>query len=565
MYRKKIFKRIESGKPSALASDGSNEHPSPTADSKKYTKVILKATSIGDKHVFDFAQWYKVGFDMITSACQEQIERFLNNQDKTLEATTVLRYCQSLSSFLKYLVLYRSSFERDLNVDDINGKMLRGFLQSLETSGTSKYTQKGNYAGVKSVLQAMCRRGLIREIEGGDDATFPPNPFSGAGRATKGQVPLTPAERMAFNRAIKQAIAPLFAEGAEPTSYLLACALLVVALHTGRNTWPLLEMTPDCLRPHPKNNKVFLVVYKRRGHSTNKVALLKARQADDNGLESVPSILPTVANLIQRIISLSRGLSSEAPEHLRDRIWLYRAQTARRGAGMIGSVTALSEDSLETAIVKLVRTYNLTDSDGKPLKLNVSRLRKTFINRVYEILDGDIVATASAAGNTVKTVDLYYLSPNEQSKRNWKFLGETLFEEALTGTLGSTERTPVGRCSDNRNGEYAPKQNATAICMNFLNCLRCRNYVVTGDDLYRVFSFYWRIFYERNRMRPKQWKRELGHITRLIDQDVIATGIAKGIFKKAFVDAERERARRAPHPFWSTETIMADISGHNNE
>ena len=97
--------------------------------------------------------------------------------------------------------------------------------------------------------------------------------------------------------------------------------------------------------------------------------------------------------------------------------------------------------------------------------------------------------------------------------------------------------------------------------MSFLNCIRCRNYVVTGEDLYRLFSFYWRILLERTRMPPKRWKREFAHIIRLIDQDVISAGLAKGIFKKALVESERERARRDPHPFWQSDTIMSDLAG----
>lgn len=138
-------------------------------------------------------------------------------------------------------------------------------------------------------------------------------------------------------------------------------------------------------------------------------------------------------------------------------------------------------------------------------------------------------------------------------------MGLALTNELLTNTLGASERTPVGRCSDVEHGDYAPKKQGL-VCTNFLSCLRCRNYVVTGDDLYRLFSFYWRVLAERSRMRPQQWKRQLGHIVRLIDRDVIDVGLAKGVFQRTMVDAERSRAKTDPHPFWRADSIFQDIS-----
>ena len=206
----------------------------------------------------------------------------------------------------------------------------------------------------------------------------------------------------------------------------------------------------------------------------------------------------------------------------------------------------------------LVTKYQLRDDDGGPMRINVSRLRKTFVNRVHEILDGDIVASALAAGNSAHTVGRHYLRPGDEAQKNWRFLGTALVEELLTGTLGATERTPVGRCSDNRTGEYAPKRDGT-VCHSFLNCLRCRNYVVTGDDLWRLYSFYWRVLRERARIDKRRWERQLGHIPRLIERDVIEVGLVNRAFKPADVYAARERARRDPHPFWASPTVIGDL------
>ncbi|CAJ3667453.1 phage integrase [Burkholderia pseudomallei] len=507
---------------------------------------------------FDFAPWYGVGIDEITYACQRQIERFLAKQDLEVTSLSVASYCrQGLRTFLDYLAMLCVAKGRPLTLHEINRDVMDGYIASFDDENISVVSKKTRYHATKSVLKALCERGVIIEIRGGDNATFPTNLFPGAARAKKGARPLAAAQRKAFSLAVKDAVMPIFDSDVEPTSHLLAYALLVIALHTGRNTTPLLEMTADCLRSHPKANTCFLVLYKRRGHSTSKVAIRDSR-THELEIEAMPTLRPTIARLVRRVIELSEQLKDEAPDHFKNRIWFYRARSGGRGTREIGEVCVLTDRTLLKAIRTLVRRYDLKDTDGKPLRINVSRLRKTFVNRMYEILDGDIVATAAAAGNTVRVASINYLRPGEDAQKNWKFLGMALTVELLTATLGATERTPVGRCSDVKNGDYAPKRGQL-ICTSFLNCIRCRNYVVTADDLYRLFSFYWRILAERSRTNPKRWRKQLAHIVRLIDRDVIEAGIRRGVFKRAMVDRERERARQDPHPFWSSESIIGDI------
>jgi hypothetical protein len=92
--------------------------------------------------------------------------------------------------------------------------------------------------------------------------------------------------------------------------------------------------------------------------------------------------------------------------------------------------------------------------------------------------------------------------------------------------------------------------------MNFLDCLRCRNYVVTADDLYRLFSFYFRLYAERRRMSIRKWEKSYRHIIRIIDRDVIAAGLQRKVFKRNEVDEARTRAEVDPHPFWKNTTIF---------
>ena len=62
-------------------------------------------------------------------------------------------------------------------------------------------------------------------------------------------------------------------------------------------------------------------------------------------------------------------------------------------------------------------------------------------------------------------------------------------------------------------------------------------------------------------MDVKRWRRQLAHIVRLIEQDVIEQGLRRKVFTQVMVDSERERARVDPHPFWKADTIIADLAG----
>lgn len=555
MGKRKIFFKTDLSTPQVeYERDAEGRISIPAAAIPPARTVVEFGRSFSKIRTFDFAPWYGVGIDSIAYACQRQIERFLDKQDSDVQVTTVIGYCtQGLTSFFKHLVLLGAAMRRPLDLADITRHTVDGYLLYLRDQGSAADSQRTAYSYAKSVLKALGQRGLVALIDRGADATFPRNPFPGSMRDGKGERPLSFREKKAFAVALRDAVRPLLENDGEPSATLAGYALLVVALHTGRNTNPLLEMPIDCLRAHPKEGIEFLVVYKRRGYTSSKVALRKSSTVQ-RVVEFTPTLRPTVAHLIGRVVELTATLRMQAPDDIKDRVWLYRRSRDGQGA-----VSVLTTGTLDEAIKKLVKTYDLRGDDGEPMRINVSRLRKTFVNRVHEILDGDIPATAAAAGDSTVTTMRHYLRPSEESRKNWRFMGIALVEELLTNTIGATERTPVGRCSDTKGGEYAPKRDG-GLCQSFLNCLRCRNYVVTGDDLWRLFSFYWRVLRERPRVDKRRWDRQLAHIPRLIERDVIEAGLARKVFKQAQVNAARDRARYDPHPFWATPTIINELN-----
>ena len=540
MGRKKNFPKADLTVPTAVIRKTESGGIEISKELISQAQTVVRFPAEGnatDRRSFDFSPWYGVGVDQITYAFQNQVERFLLTGDGDLSIATIAGYCgNGAKLFLDYCVLTAGALGRDLVLPDIGRPLVDGYLFHLRQSTIKTTTQRHKYTCLKAILVGLAESKVI-VILNGEEGTFPPNPFPNIGRKQQGEKPLDQRERKTFAAALKTAVMPIFHDGAEPTADLLTYAILAIALRTGRNTTPLLELPVDCLRPHPKKNMRILVCFKRRGATTHKVAL---RDVSDIAMSA--SVLPDVVRLIERAKILCEPLQKDAPAHLKGRLWLYR--------NAAGRVTHISDMTLMTVIQRLVKDADLVDANGDPLRVNISRLRKTFANRIFEILDGDIAATARALGNTARTTDRDYLIPSEDAKRNWSFMGQVLANELETGTL-VTQKTPTSRCSDPKNGQLAPK-NGTQ-CMNFLACLRCRNFVVTGDpdDLHRLFSFFWLVVRERDRVTKKRWKRHYAHLVRLIERDVVDRGIAERKLDPDVIRSARDRARTNPHPFWS--------------
>lgn len=190
---------------------------------------------------------------------------------------------------------------------------------------------------------------------------------------------------------------------------LLSYALLVIALHTGRNTTPLLELTTSCLIPHSREGLMFLQLNKRQGH-TPKTKWLSDRKRLKTKHLGQKYGLP-LSRLIRNIIRLIEPPSDESPPYLKSSLWLYRVPAGSTSR----QLTTLTSSVLLHHADKLIKHANLTDDNGNCLRLNFSRLRKTFINKVYEILDEDLIATAAAASNSQQVTAHNYLRPPEKA------------------------------------------------------------------------------------------------------------------------------------------------------
>lgn len=502
--------------------------------------VVCLPTNAEKLRKLTFAKHYGHGCDVVVYAAQRTLERMAKacaeSGGKTLSANTIASYYKAgLSAFLPFCAMLASALGRDLRLDDIDSAFIGHFIAYLKQNGSAFSTQKNRYSTTKSVLVAMGQSGWIAK------GIFPRNPFPHYNRSVRGQTALCESERRSVLRALKVDMQAIIKGDSPLTFEELTVCLLAIAVRTGINPTPALELFTDCLQPHPiKADRYVLISFKRRGIATHIQSLRRALD-----IESMVSALPDVARIIDLVLwrNAAPRNASDDPE----RLFVYKSQSQRNGQGNC----RLTAGSIETGIQKFITRHELSDADGKPLKLNVMRLRKTFENRLFTLSGQDPFLTARLGGHTPKVSNDHYLEAPESAERDWRLMGEIRVEELLNnGKVAplSTQNTPVARCRDTLNGELAPKSGEH--CQKFLACFRCRSFVVTGDDLYRVFSLYWMLVRMRQKMGANAWKRLYGHIIRIIDQEIATK------FDAEFIAIQRQRAKVDPHPFWRDPDLL---------
>lgn len=482
----------------------------------------------------DFSKHYGNGCDVVTYAVQMIMDRMARacteSGGTTLSAATISGYYSNGAAvFLPFCAEMASALGRQLRLDDIDRKFIEHFLSYLRQSNVSLSSQKSRFTNVKSVLFAIGQSGWITQD------IFPRNPFPNSNRLMKGQAALSERERRSLLQSLKADMRAII-KGNEPlTSNELAICLLAIAARTGINPTPALELLTDCLQSHPiKADRYVLVSFKRRGNATHIQSL---RRADD--IELMVSALPDVARIIDLVCERNAipRQSSKYPD------WLF-VYESRSGASA-GKKSRLTQGSLAIGIKLFISRHQIIDAEGNPLKLNIMRLRKTFENRLFTLSGQDPFLTAKLGGHTPKVSNNHYLEAPEGAEKDWRLMGEIRTEQLLNhGKIVSlpTQNTPIARCRDTLNGEYAPGNGKH--CQKFLACFRCRSFVVTGDDLYRIFSLYWMLISIRQKMGGSAWKRVYGHIIRIIDQEITPQ------FDAELVSIQRQQAKINPHPFW---------------
>ena len=245
----------------------------------------------------------------------------------------------------------------------------------------------------------------------------------------------------------------------------------------------------------------------------------------------------------------------------------------------------LSQHKYFMAAQNIIKRHGLQDEDGKPLQLNISRLRKTFAQRMWQLTGGDIVVVSKQLGNTPVVAGQSYISVTPEMEANFRRIGHIMHAdwagklddvaflaelsretgipaEQLKSIAIGDNNTGVGRCTDPLRGEKAPGDGT--LCTHWVECFQCQNQLVMETDLYRLFSFYNLLLKERNFISRARWDELYGKIIHIIDHEIIAPNLRtkenpQGCFDPYRVQKYRTEAEINPHPMWHDRTILGRV------
>tara|TARA_R110002072_G_C7963346_1_gene534089 strand:- start:1970 stop:3616 length:1647 start_codon:yes stop_codon:yes gene_type:complete len=499
------------------------------------TAVAFPENTTGHRSA-DFGRFYGQGFDDITIACQLTLEKLTADSLKTngqvISITTVLSYFSNgFKSLASYLSLLRSVCEADITMADLTTETFRQFVHHLRTSALGSSAQKNSYSHAKNLLVNAHRFGFWDDVD--IKSVFPQNPFPGSNRLSRGERPLSKNEKRQVVRGLRLEMERIVGEAGPLTAFDLTICVLSIALSTGLNPTPILELLTDCVQPHPlKANLRLLVSFKRRGRNTQVVSLRKSQDVAE-----MASIHLHAADAISLIVERNADIRASYSEP--QRLLVHES----RGSKNQGTRIRLNARRLSVYSSQFVERHQMVTDDGKPMTLNVSRLRKTLLNRVWELSGQDPLITAKTGQHSPQTGNAHYWEAPPEAEANMRFIGEARVKELLEkANIIATDKTPMGSCKDTKHGQRAPKNGS--ICTDFLACFRCKSFVVTEDDLYRLFSFYWAAIRGHDSFGGKRWTKYLRQVIRLIDSEIASQ------FDRELVNVLRNRAKKDPHPFW---------------
>jgi hypothetical protein len=525
MPRKKNYEASEDRTAPAATTSSPPKPPTPNADDAYIDMVALLGPDArfpkGQK-VLDLRDWFHRDIDPWVCAAGFCLKSLLLSGSRSTASVTT--YYDNLPYLFEYLAggeqtLAAPRAASPSSLSPLHVKHFEGWLKKrAQAHSWRPSSTRTAYKAAKAVLVEMFAQGLI---PGQPSRFFPRGAVSW--RDGEGcQTSLSDAEQERLAKAVKADLVDIHHGRLTLTQgQVQGLRLLLVAHRQGLNRTPLLEMRRDALDPAflPGTIRVRTAKHRNkkirgslgRAAQQHKVKQPPEGQAKEQEEEDLIFDLSEGA-VLQLAIASTRDLVQEARPALKQLIWLYRSEAV---IGAKGKVTCLDYSSLRYAIEGIVQRHGLLGDDGKPLRVNLSRLRKSRFDRALRVADGDIAITANLMGNTQRTAGTNYPSMNDARKAEAAgFMNDdypALMRSAptpreaveirpvqvhpLKATLGGApiampKPTPVSGCQDSLHGEHAPHDGYNH-CDRYVMCLFCSSFAVVGtvEGLWRLFSF----------------------------------------------------------------------------
>lgn len=277
----------------------------------------------------------------------------------------------------------------------------------------------------------------------------------------------------------------------------LAAFLILLSLETGMEMECLIHLKADCLR-NPTTNYVEIEYYKRRARGSE-WKRLRVR----DGSATTPG----------GAIRLAIALTERARRHLAsDRLWaLWTIDGLRLAQGENG-----------LGVEAFVNRHGLVDDEGAPLRLRLSRLRKTYKAEWYRRTGGQL--EQFAVGHSIGVAARHYADIPALRHVHERTLAEA-FTDALDAALkprimvsdrqedsadaqsfspaAAEQEVWIARCDDFYESPFG---TAGAPCPTpFWGCLECRNAVITAQKLPSLIAFQAFMADQRAALNAEEW------------------------------------------------------------
>ena len=498
-----------------------------------------------NQNLIDLRPWLGRGFDDWIWAVTTVLKARLHSGNYSV-ATIVSFAANGIKVFLPYLTGSHVDTMPSRPADMGHGDVAR-YITWLRLKYPNGSTAKNYYSAFKSVVIGLMDYGFIDQTP---EVLLPANPFPMNAKVTRGETSLSQAEMQKLATALKvDLIAIHHGRFVGLESEAIVALMLIIGMRSGINTTPLLEMKRDCLGPHPFMPNLMLVkTFKRRGKGAQSTSLRQTHVHDRAATIPMDGVA-----VLKKALALTELMVPDAPEAIKDRVWLYRS--SQRGKAK-GKVLCLNVGSVSELTRAIVQRHGLVADDDSPLRVTPGRLRKTMENRLWQLSDGDLLAVSVVMGHSPQVADNHYLRLDEHTKAEGaKFIGE-----ALTAKLRGQDLvpTPTGSCKDSLQGALAPKDGATH-CAEFTHCLGCPSYAIVGTvkDLHRLFSFQRFLLSEMDYYAKGEWHEWQGHHQNLIAQ---IDRIAVDNFFPEMVEQAKALAEKDPHPFWAIRMRQSQLN-----
>jgi hypothetical protein len=307
----------------------------------------------------------------------------------------------------------------------------------------------------------------------------------------------------------------------------LAAFLALLSLETGMEMECLIRLKADCLR-NPTKGYVEIEYYKRRarGSEWKRLRVRDGSSATPGGL-----------------VRMAIALTERARRHTgSDRLWVLWTIDGLRPANEEGG----------QGIAAFVERYQLVDDDGAPLRLRLSRLRKTHKAEWYRRTNGQL--EQFAIGHSIGVAAKHYADIPALRHVHEQTLADA-FHDALDAALkpriapGEPE-TPVAerqnspRATDEQDVWLArcdgffesPFAEAGKPCPTpFWGCLECENAVITERKLPALIAFQSFMADQRAALDAEEWSVKFGRSWHRVTNQILPA------FAPQVVEAARAR------------------------